>query len=704
MKDKIHKRKKSNKNLIFPFFFITVMVAIMFFPDINTSDINLNNDQALGQNSSDILYSFPNAPRPALRSPHDHVEKGYYYTPDAIWPNPNTDWAEAEGGNTYRYRYISLATESVINVYDTMYFDVSTEPGYEDITLKDFLITLKIRAVPRTKGGGFNRIYIRHENSDGSKSWEHVLDTDFKNNWKIYTIDTTTPSSGNHHQLNDPDFTNYINNDGRVEIQIHTRNKGKWDFIFYTSPGVTVEMDLATIQLFYEYDHPIKVTNPVQRGSYNINGMIGLELDYEICREIDLEDLFYIIDPLEGGTAIKIPLDHVIPTPEPGYHEVQLLGHDSSNNSYYSQKVLILVVDEPIWITNYEILVGTVISGDIDDTYHFDSTSFRLKDNRAPIYETYGYAGTSGVIINYDIPDVRLGGIKINAEMDHYEYWAGDWMTGWSMIYFDINYMDGSQDHEGFYFGIDSVEISVDPNKIVDDFQIAYIIMRGGDDSYYISIDSVEFIPYEGGNIYDRDPEKIAVFIWASDAGIQEGIDRYANILRGEGFTVIYEFKNPENFEEMFKFIDNYEKEGDTIFLYLMGHGGIDPIYGVSAAYFNPGGEIVTSSRFRVLMDGLETSRKAHLVDSCYSGDWVNRFRSEPYFAMSSSDTEHSSYTLDGHDVPYEGAFSAHFFDHVAVGYDAIDSFYYAKGIVDASDNPQNPQLADYSSYIFFAD
>ena len=139
-----------------------------------------------------------------------------------------------------------------------------------------------------------------------------------------------------------------------------------------------------------------------------------------------------------------------------------------------------------------------------------------------------------------------------------------------------------------------------------------------------------------------------------------------------------------------------YETAEDTVFLYLFGHGNDNGVDSYTA--FRPGGSIVYSSQFRTMMDPLETSRKGFLIESCHSGGFPEDFHSTPYLAMSTSDTEHDSYAVGA--LPNEGKFSVAFWDHVAAGYNAVDSFYYASGFV--TDPAQYPLIADYSSYVFF--
>jgi len=193
--------------------------------------------------------------------------------------------------------------------------------------------------------------------------------------------------------------------------------------------------------------------------------------------------------------------------------------------------------------------------------------------------------------------------------------------------------------------------------------------------------------------------EKIAVFFWATDAGAQWIIDRYTTILQAEGYTKFFNYCDTLNFEADFNLVDDYEDENDTVFFYLFGHGNYDGVD--SYTLFRPYGSYVYSSEFRVMMDRLESTRKGFLIESCHSGGWPEDFQSSPYLSMSTSSTTLLAYAVGA--LPNEGIFSQYFWNHVEAGYNAIDSFWYAQSYVDGYPyTNQDPQIADYSDYIFF--
>ncbi len=190
--------------------------------------------------------------------------------------------------------------------------------------------------------------------------------------------------------------------------------------------------------------------------------------------------------------------------------------------------------------------------------------------------------------------------------------------------------------------------------------------------------------------------EKIAVFFWATDAGTQTVTNKYIDYLQDEGYTKFFDFKDSTNVQSDCQSIDDYEDSDDTIFVYIIGHGNNNGAHSYTA--FQPSGSYVYSNTFRGYMDTWEATRKCILVESCHSGDWADDFAASPYLAMSTSDETHNSYAYAT--LPGEGKFSYYFFQHVHNGYNAVDSFYYAKGYV--SSPVQNPKIRDYSSYVWF--
>jgi hypothetical protein len=192
--------------------------------------------------------------------------------------------------------------------------------------------------------------------------------------------------------------------------------------------------------------------------------------------------------------------------------------------------------------------------------------------------------------------------------------------------------------------------------------------------------------------------EKIGVFFWASDAATQAVIDQYIGILQTRGYTSFFDFKNTENFEVDFNKVEAYEDVDDIVFFYLFAHGNSDETD--SYAAFCPKTKPYTySSQFRTMMDRLETPYKGFLIESCHSGGWFEDFQSVPYLAMTTADNVSIAYSYSG--LPGEGKFSHYFWESISSGYNAIEAFSYASTFV--TDPAQNPQIANYASYIFFS-
>jgi len=191
--------------------------------------------------------------------------------------------------------------------------------------------------------------------------------------------------------------------------------------------------------------------------------------------------------------------------------------------------------------------------------------------------------------------------------------------------------------------------------------------------------------------------EKIAVFFWASDAGLEDVIDDYIDILEDQDYTKFYNFEDSSNVASDCSTVDAYEHDQDTIFVYIIGHGNNDGDNSYTA--FKPNDSIVYSNTFRNYMNQWEAPRKCLLVESCYAGDWADDFASTPYLAMATSDEDHPAVSYNNHDLPWEGKFSHHFFAQIQYyGKTAVEAFNCAKSLC----SDQYPKKSDFSSYEWF--
>ncbi len=266
--------------------------------------------------------------------------------------------------------------------------------------------------------------------------------------------------------------------------------------------------------------------------------------------------------------------------------------------------------------------------------------------------------------------------------------------------------------------GLDYLSCSVDGTSLGSDFSAPYgwtfdttavadgfytIDVTAYDNAGNSATDSISIEVYNDNDPNPGDGEKIAVFFWASDAGAQWVIDEYWAVLQAEGYTKMFNFEDTADFEADFNIVEAYEQPEDTVFFYLFGHGNNNGEDSLTA--FAPGTSVVYSSELRILFDTLDAERIGMLIESCHSGGFPLDLEASPYLAMSTSDEDHNSYAINT--IPGEGLFSDAFFNHVNEGYNAVDSFYFARQVV--FDNARNtrfmqyPLIADYSDYVWFA-
>ena len=196
-------------------------------------------------------------------------------------------------------------------------------------------------------------------------------------------------------------------------------------------------------------------------------------------------------------------------------------------------------------------------------------------------------------------------------------------------------------------------------------------------------------------------PEKIGVFFWASNAGTQDVINEYRNVLESEGYTKFFEFKDTSNFQNDFNKVADYEDAHDVVFFYLFGHGNNDGHHSYTA--FAPHSSIVRSNEFRTMLDTLDSNKVGLVISSCHSGDWADDMRGGHYLAISSSDETHNSWAVTT--IPGEERFANYFWNYVSKGDDAVTAYENA-----AADLPQsgyyvqNPKICDESYFWdFFA-
>lgn len=201
----------------------------------------------------------------------------------------------------------------------------------------------------------------------------------------------------------------------------------------------------------------------------------------------------------------------------------------------------------------------------------------------------------------------------------------------------------------------------------------------------------------------EGDGEKLAYLFWAENAGDEDIIQDYENILEAVGYTVD-PIMDCADVEDKCDDIRDYEIYSDTIFVYVIGHGSNTTGHSYTC-FASQDGSNTSSQDFRGWMDEWEAERKCILVDSCYSGDWADDFAASPYLAMSSADETHVSYSNQSGGYNSQGIFSCNFFYAIDTwDYTAVQAYDYAEQFHDeATDTwPSYPKKQDYSSYTWF--
>ncbi|MFX1452979.1 MAG: Ig-like domain-containing protein [Promethearchaeota archaeon] len=267
--------------------------------------------------------------------------------------------------------------------------------------------------------------------------------------------------------------------------------------------------------------------------------------------------------------------------------------------------------------------------------------------------------------------------------------------------------------------GVASIELYIDgafveshatdaPGQLVASLSYQWDTSIGGEGSHEIKTIANDYRGLSSETTVkvtvDNIAEKIAVFLWASDcmkvagmdvAGERSVILGYIGVLSRAGYTKFFMFEDSSDFLSDLSMVRAYEGASDTIFFYLWGHGNSDGV-SHSTTYLRPGGNPAYSWLFRNQLDRFDSPRKGIFVESCYSGGWVEDFRSGNYLAISSTDLWRPSWAM----YPIGGLFSDSFFSYVSLGFSAPQAVALTHWWIVFW---QLPQMTLHDSYDFFA-
>ncbi len=257
------------------------------------------------------------------------------------------------------------------------------------------------------------------------------------------------------------------------------------------------------------------------------------------------------------------------------------------------------------------------------------------------------------------------------------------------------------------YFNI----LGIDTTDSSGDY--GFSVTLNGNAPYYLTATKTRFNSgmetVYGGGTNDFElvgiTEKIGVFFWASDAGREQDIDDYIDILEEEhGYTKFYKYEDCANVaavQSAMNTIDAYEHDQDTVFVYIFGHGSTYNEH--SHTKFKEDGTTISSDDFRDYMDALEAPRKCIVVESCYSGYWVDDFAASPYLAISCSREDKPAFSYLFQPLPYEGRFSHYFFAQLNLDATGTEGFSIAYSCCQSPvGDAQYAQISDCSSYVWF--
>jgi hypothetical protein len=190
-------------------------------------------------------------------------------------------------------------------------------------------------------------------------------------------------------------------------------------------------------------------------------------------------------------------------------------------------------------------------------------------------------------------------------------------------------------------------------------------------------------------------PKKLAFFIWSSDVATQGIIDPYVDIVLTEGYLPFC-YEDPDIYDVLGD-IDALEDYNDKLFFYFYGHGIYDGLPPLSRFYYH-GSSKISSVMLKSKFDLFESEKIAVLIESCYSGEFIDQFNVDGYLFMTTASRNLTAKAY-GPSFPAEGIFSDFFWGYIDQVFSCLSAFFETKAL-----NSQEPDLPWPDTYWPFQD
>jgi len=187
--------------------------------------------------------------------------------------------------------------------------------------------------------------------------------------------------------------------------------------------------------------------------------------------------------------------------------------------------------------------------------------------------------------------------------------------------------------------------------------------------------------------IAETSANKIALFLYATDAVVDTDIESYGNqLINDEGFDTVmyYEDLDEENDWQsaILGDLDSNETSHDFVFIHISGHGGYDEENDNSYLSTDTDQDCeMYSDDLATCINALESHNIFILITSCHAGGFVDDLKGTGVFVITESNSSSVAYAFGS--VPAESVFSYYFYEKLDADYSDTEAYNSAKSLTE---------------------
>jgi len=207
---------------------------------------------------------------------------------------------------------------------------------------------------------------------------------------------------------------------------------------------------------------------------------------------------------------------------------------------------------------------------------------------------------------------------------------------------------------------------------------------KTGYETHYIYIYCSEQTTSYTFRIADPLANKIALFLYATDAVVDTDIESYGNqLINDEGFDTVMYYEDEEDWEgAIIGDLDSNETSHDFVFIHISGHGAYDSGEDNSYLITDPSTETrMYSDDLATCINALESHNIFILITACHAGGFEDDLKGTGVFVITESNSSSPAYALGS--VPAESAFSYYFYEKLDADYSDTDAYNSAKSLTE---------------------